>query len=233
MRYGIVVFPGTWSEVDCYYAVSDVLEYEAEYIWHRETPDLLGRFDCIILPGGFSYGDYLRAGALARFSAVMSSIRTFADHGGLVLGICNGFQVLCEAGLLPGALVRNRHLSYRCQWTALRVENNDSAFTSILHQGMVIRIPISHGEGCYFADETTLRSLEAGRQVAFRYSTDNGEVTPIANPNGSATNIAGITNAAGNVLGMMPHPERACEELLGGADGALLFKSIARATSIR
>ena len=209
MRFGIVVFPGTWSDGDCHYQVKDILGQDAEYVWHREQ-DLSG-FDCVILPGGFSYGDYLRAGALARFAPVM---------------ICNGFQVLCEAGLLPGALMRNAHLEYRCQWTNLRTERTDTPFTNRCLEGQALRIPVSHGEGNYFADHATLDRLEKGGQVLFRYCEDSGEITGAANPNGSARNIAGIINESGNVLGMMPHPERSCEPLLGSEDGNLIFLSI-------
>lgn len=224
MRFGVIVFPGTWSDGDCYYLLDKVLRQEACYIWHKET-DLSG-FDCVILPGGFSYGDYLRPGAIARFSPIMASVGKFAQEGGLVLGICNGFQILCEAGLLPGALLRSSHLQFRCQWVYLRVEDNSLLFTSCCHKGQVLRIPISHYEGNYYADEATLARLEANNQIVFRYSTAAGEITPAANPNGSLHNIAGITNEWGNVLGMMPHPERAGEELLGSTDGNLLFESI-------
>jgi phosphoribosylformylglycinamidine synthase len=204
--------------------VSDVLGQQADYIWHKDT-DLSG-FDCVIVPGGFSYGDYLRAGAIARFSPVMQAIERFAGQGGLVFGICNGFQILCEAGLLPGVLMRNEHLQFRCQWVNLRVENADTRFSAKSGPGDVLRVPISHGEGNYHADEDVLRELEANGQVVFRYSTAEGAITQDANPNGSMANIAGIVNADGNVLGMMPHPERCCEELMGGVDGAVIFRSI-------
>ena len=224
MKFGVVVFPGTWSDGDCYHAITDVLGQQAEYVWHKET-DVSG-YDCVVLPGGFSYGDYLRAGALARFSPVMGAVADFADRGGLVLGICNGFQVLCEAGLLPGALMRNAHLQFRCQWVNLRVENASTPFTNTTRPGQVLRIPISHGEGSYFADPETIGELEREGRVFFRYSTDGGEITDEANPNGSLGNIAGIASAGGNVLGMMPHPERCCEPLLGGEDGLHIFRSI-------
>jgi phosphoribosylformylglycinamidine synthase I len=224
MRFGVIVFPGTWSDRDCYHALGEVLGQEVNYIWHKDT-DLSG-YDCVILPGGFSYGDYLRPGAIARFSPVTAAIERFAQEGRLVLGICNGFQILCEAGLLPGALIRNNHLQYRCQWTYLRVENLLLPFTSKVEQGRVLKMPISHYEGSYFADEETLRQLEQNNQVVFRYSTPAGEITEDANPNGSLSNIAGIANQAGNVLGMMPHPERCCEAILGGEDGRLIFESI-------
>ncbi|MYC30958.1 MAG: phosphoribosylformylglycinamidine synthase subunit PurQ [Chloroflexi bacterium] len=224
MRFGILVFPGTWSDTDCHHQVSDVLGQEAVYIWHRDTA--LDGIDCVILPGGFSYGDYLRAGAIARFSPVMEALRAYVESGGLAVGICNGFQVLCEAGLLPGVLMRNSHLEYRCQWTNLRTERTDSPFTELCQPGQSLRIPVSHGEGNYFADKDTLDRLESNGQVLFRYCDDSGRITEPANPNGSARNIAGIINDKGNVLGMMPHPERSCEELLGSADGNLIFSSI-------
>jgi len=224
MRFGIVVFPGTWSDGDCHYAVTEVMGQEAGYVWHMET-DLSG-YDCVILPGGFSYGDYLRTGAIARFSPVMSAVKEFAERGGLVLGICNGFQILCEAGLLPGILMRNAHLEFRCQWTNLRVESSEAPFTQGFRAGQVLRIPISHGEGSYYTDPATLRTLTEQRQVLFRYCDPLGAVVDDANPNGSVANIAGIVNRGGNVLGMMPHPERCCEELLGGTDGKFLFESV-------
>lgn len=227
MRFGVVVFPGTWSDVDCFHVLKDVLCQPVEYVWHKDTD--LSSFDCVILPGGFSYGDYLRPGAIARFSPVMRAVEDFAEQGKLVLGICNGFQILCEAGLLPGVLRPNAHLQFRCQWVHLRVENASTPFTNQSRLGQVLRIPISHGEGNYFADEAVLDELEARGQVVFRYCTSTGEVTPEANPNGALRNIAGITNARGNVLGMMPHPERCCEPLLGGTDGAIIFRSIIRA----
>ena len=226
MRFGVVVFPGTWSDGDCHHALSHVLGQDVEYLWHRESPRLSERFDCVVIPGGFSYGDYLRAGAIARFSPIMSAVEDFAGEGGLVIGICNGFQILCEAGLLPGALMRNHHLQYRCQWTHLRVEDPGTNFTTVCTSGQVLRIPISHGEGNYTADEGTLRDLEKRGQVVLRYATPSGEPISEVNPNGSANNIAGIVNREGNVLGMMPHPERCCEELMGGTDGRLIFDSI-------
>ncbi len=224
MKFGIVVFPGTWSDGDCYYAIHNVLGYEAGYIWHKET-DLSG-YDCLVLPGGFSYGDYLRVGAIARFSRVMVSVERFAQGGGLVIGICNGFQILCEAGLLPGVLLPNDHLQYRCQGTCLRVENNAVPFASRCSTGQVLKVPISHYEGNYFAEEAVLREMEANGQIMLRYCSPQGEVTEKFNPNGSLHNIAGIINNGGNVMGMMPHPERVCEELLGGDDGNLIWESI-------
>jgi phosphoribosylformylglycinamidine synthase len=224
MRFGILVFPGTWSDTDCHYVVRDLLHQEAGYIWHQQQ-DLQG-YDCIIVPGGFSYGDYLRAGAIARFSPVMAALGPFAAAGGLVIGICNGFQILCEAGLLPGVLMRNQHLEYRCQWTHLRAERTDTPFTRRCAPGQVLAVPVSHGEGNYYADAPTLARLEEEGRVLFRYCDASGAVTPAANPNGSAHNIAGIVNEGGNVLGMMPHPERACEALLGSSDGNRIFQSI-------
>ena len=225
MKFGVVVFPGTWSDVDCFDVIKDELGEPVEYVWHKST-DLSG-YDCIILPGGFSYGDYLRCGAIARFAPVMRSVAEAAEQGKLVIGICNGFQILCEAGLLPGVLRANDHLQFRCQWTDLRVENASTPFTALLGQGQVISVPISHGEGNYFADAATLAMLERDSRVAFRYCGPDGEVAAEFNPNGSMNNIAGITNARGNVLGMMPHPERCCDELLGGVDGVAIFQSMA------
>lgn len=224
VKFGIVVFPGTWSDRDCHYALNSTLRQEAGYIWHKETD--LSKYDCVILPGGFSYGDYLRPGAIARFSPVMASIERFTSQDKLVIGICNGFQVLCEAGLLPGALLRSTHLEYRCQWVQLRVENSSSPFTSQCEEKQVLKIPISHYEGRYYVDDATLAELEADKRILFRYSTPTGDITDAANPNGSLHNIAGIINRKGNVLGMMPHPERACEPILGSSDGNLIWESI-------
>tara|TARA_B110000014_G_C20107498_1_gene582688 strand:+ start:737 stop:1435 length:699 start_codon:yes stop_codon:yes gene_type:complete len=224
VKFGIVVFPGTWSEVDCYTVLDEVFEVPVEYVWHKETD--LSSYDCLILPGGFSYGDYLRSGAIARFSPVMESLVRFANSGGLVFGICNGFQILCESGLLPGVLMRNSHLEFRCKWTDLRVENTDTAFSSRTKEGQVISVPISHGEGNYFAPEETLKEIENNGQVLFRYSSPDGNVNTQSNPNGSINNIAGITNQEGNVLGMMPHPERCCDPIIGGIDGNFIFGSL-------
>ena len=224
MRFGILVFPGTWSETDCHHAVNGVLGQEADYIWHQDA-NLTG-CDAIIVPGGFSYGDYLRAGAIARFSPVMGAVKEFAEAGGLVIGICNGFQILCEAGLLPGALRRNEHLQYRCQWTRLRTERTDTPFSRRCAPEQVLEVPVSHGEGSYFADAVTLQELEEQRRILFRYCDADGAATAAANPNGSVANIAGILNERGNVLGMMPHPERSCELLLGSDDGNLIFGSM-------
>jgi phosphoribosylformylglycinamidine synthase len=224
LKFGVIVFPGTWSDVDCHYALGKVLTQPVSYIWHRETS--LSGYDCVILPGGFSYGDYLRAGAIARFAPIMAEVERFARRGGLVFGICNGFQILCESGLLPGCLMTNNHLEFRCQPVHLRVENTSTPFTCQCQDGQVLQIPISHHDGNYYADETTIQQLEDNGQIAFRYCNPKGEVTEAANPNGSLHNIAGITNKKGNVLGMMPHPERACEDILGGIDGKTLFECL-------
>ena len=223
-RYGIVVFPGTWSDTDWREAVV-VLGAESEYVFHKKTD--VSRFDCLIIPGGFSYGDYLRPGAIARFSPVMRAVVDFANAGGPVLGSCNGFQVLCESGLLPGALMRNANLEFRCQPQHLLVERAAAPFTSLARQGDVLSIPVSHGDGNYFVDDATLMRLEENGQIAFRYCAEDGQVTPDANPNGSRANIAGVTNEAGNVLGLMPHPERVVEAALGaGTDGLKILRSI-------
>jgi phosphoribosylformylglycinamidine synthase I len=227
MRFAVIVFPGTWSDHDCRYVLRDVLGQEADLVWHRETD--LSRYDCIVLPGGFSYGDYLRTGAIARFSPVMEAVARHAEAGRPVIGICNGFQILCEAGLLPGALMRNESLEFRCQDVHLRVENDSSPFTRLCRAGQVLRLPIAHGEGRYYADGATLDELEADGRVALRYCTPEGEITSEANPNGSLRNIAGIVSERGNVLGMMPHPERAGEALMGGSDGLLLWRSVIEA----
>ena len=224
MRFGVVVFPGTWSDVDCYHVLDEVLGQEVSYVWHKETD--LSSYDCVVLPGGFSYGDYLRCGAIARFSPVMEAVVDFAGRGGLVMGICNGFQVLCEAGLLPGALLRNDSLEFRCEWVNLRIDNSKSVFTGNCNSGQRLRVPISHGEGRYYADDATLRTLDEEGRVLFRYCAEDGAVSPEANPNGSLNGIAGIMNREGNVLGMMPHPERCCESVLGGTDGLYIFESI-------
>jgi phosphoribosylformylglycinamidine synthase I len=224
MRIAIITFPGSNCDYDCYKAATDVLGVEAEFIWHRERS--LRGADAVILPGGFSYGDYLRAGAIARFSPIMEAIVRFAAEGGPVLGICNGFQILCEAGLLPGALVRNRSLRFESKLVRVRVENASTVFTRDYAEGQILRLHIAHGHGNYVADRETLERLEAERRVVFRYVDANGEATDEGNPNGSAHNIAGIVNAGGNVLGLMPHPERAVEALLGSADGLGIFTSL-------
>ena len=224
MRFSILVFPGSNCDYDAYHSIRHVLGEEATFIGHGDID--LQRPDCMILPGGFSYGDYLRCGAMAAFSPAMESVKAFAATGGLVLGICNGFQVLTETGMLPGALLRNRSLSFICQDVYLKTENIDLPFTRSLDKNAPIRIPIAHAEGNYFCDSETLDELENGNQVVFRYCDRNGQVTETANPNGSLNNIAGITNREGNVLGMMPHPERAMEPILGNTDGMGVFQSI-------
>jgi phosphoribosylformylglycinamidine synthase subunit PurQ / glutaminase len=224
MEAVIVTFPGSNCDYDCYKALKDVLGAEARFVWHRETE--LGPADVIVLPGGFSYGDYLRAGAIARFSPIMGDVIRFANDGGLVLGVCNGFQVLCEAGLLPGALVRNRSLRFQGERVNIRIDNNRTAFTSLYEEGEVIRLHIAHGQGNYVADAATLDRLEAEERVVFRYVDDAGEATDEGNANGSMRNIAGIINDRGNVLGLMPHPERSVERLLGSDDGLRLFQSM-------
>ena len=223
MKIGIVVFPGTWSESDTHYATNDLLGINSEYIWHKDQS--LNNTDIIILPGGFSYGDYLRTGAIASFSPIMEKIITFANSGGVVIGICNGFQILCESNLLPGVLMRNNSLSFVCENSYLKV-NNDSLFTNQYNQNEIIRIPISHGEGNFQADKKIIDEIEEQNRVIFRYSSKTGETNLDHNPNGSINNIAGITNKQGNVLGLMPHPEKACEKLIGSDDGLGIFKSI-------
>ena len=225
MRTGVIVFPGSNCDHDAYHVVRHVLGHKARFIWHKETQ--LSGVDLVVIPGGFSYGDYLRPGAVARFSPIMESVVRFSKAGGLVLGICNGFQVLCECGLLPGALMRNRSVRFACKWTCLRTENVSVPYTRGLSPGQVLRIPIAHGDGNYFAEDAVLQELEQSGRVVFRYCDPAGTVTDAANPNGSVNNIAGIINEAGNVLGMMPHPERASEHALGSRDGALIFESIA------
>lgn len=224
MKFGVVRFPGSNCDQDCLWALASIPGAQAEVLWHKDTS--LGNCDAVILPGGFSYGDYLRCGAIARFSPVMRAVERFAAAGGLVLGICNGFQILCEAGLLPGALVRNRGLRFICAMATLRVETARAALTRRVQAGSVLRIPIAHGEGCYYADAATLDELEAEERVIFRYTAPDGSPDPAANPNGSLRAIAGICNAGRNVFGLMPHPERACDPLLGSSDGRLLFESL-------
>jgi phosphoribosylformylglycinamidine synthase len=224
MKFGIVTFPGSNCDYDAYHAVIDVLGAEAVYLWHK-THDLADS-DVIILPGGFSYGDYLRAGAIARFSPIMREVRAHAERGGPVLAVCNGFQIACEAGLLPGALARNSGLQFVSQAVRLRVENVDTMFTHLYRPGQLLRIPIAHGEGRYTADPATIQLLEDEQRVVFRYVDTRGEPTEEANPNGSVNNIAGIVNAEGNVLGMMPHPERAVESVLGSTDGLAIFQGM-------
>ncbi len=224
LTFGIVVFPGSNCDHDAQYALGTVCGQETRLLWHKETS--LQGADVIILPGGFSYGDYLRCGAIARFSPIMKEVIAFANDGGTVIGICNGFQILCEAGLLPGVLLRNEQLRFSCSYVHLRVEQNTSRYTSACVPGEVLRIPIAHGDGNYFADAETLRTLEEKRRVLFRYCDPDGTVSGGANPNGSLRNIAGIMNEQGNVMGMMPHPERAVEALLGPTDGRKVLRSI-------
>ncbi len=231
MRFGVVTFPGSNCDYDALMVVRDQLGEEAEFVWHKDT-ELQG-FDCIILPGGFSYGDYLRSGAIARFSPVMESVKQFAADGGLLIGICNGFQVLLEAGLLPGAMLRNDHLRFACKHVYIRCENNDTPFSNQIEAGDVLKIPIAHAEGNFYAYDADVAELERNNQIVFRYCNAAGEITADSNPNGSVANIAGICNRAGNVLGMMPHPERASERLLGSADGLQVFQSLKAAISSR
>ena len=224
MKFAVLRFPGSNCDQDCLRTLRDTFGEVADAVWHKETS--LDGYDAVIVPGGFSFGDYLRCGAIARYSPVMKAVREAAVRGVPVLGICNGFQILCEAGLLPGALVRNRGLHFICRYVHLRLENTSSPFTRAGTPGQVLRVPVAHGEGCYFADVKTLRELEDSERIAFRYCDATGAVTPEANPNGSVRNIAGILNESGNVLGLMPHPERCCEARLGSEDGRLVFDSL-------
>jgi phosphoribosylformylglycinamidine synthase subunit PurQ / glutaminase len=224
MKFAVVVFPGSNCDHDAYHAVKHVLGEEAEFVWHKNTS--LGAADAVILPGGFAHGDYLRTGAIARFSPIMQAVTAFATAGGPVIGICNGFQVLLEAGLLPGAMLRNRSLHFRCEYVHVRVEQTDTAFTRSCRRGQVLRMPIAHGEGNYYAEPDVLERLERNGQIVFRYVNAAGDASDESNPNGSIHNIAGITNEARNVVGLMPHPERACELALGSADGRALFESV-------
>jgi phosphoribosylformylglycinamidine synthase I len=225
LKFGVIVFPGSNCDHDAYHVISKHVGQPVDFIWHRDTD--LSSHDAVIIPGGFSYGDYLRAGALARFSPVMSAVKDFAARGRLVLGICNGFQILCEAGLLPGALIRNRDLHFICEHVNVRVETGETPFTNELRKGSVLRLPIAHAEGNYVCDDETLALLKEEDRIIFRYCDERGEVTEAANPNGSRDSIAGICNRERNVLGLMPHPERACEDLLGSSDGRGLFRSLA------
>ena len=224
MKFAVLQFPGSNCDQDCLRTLRDNFGASAEAVWHKETS--VDGYDVIVVPGGFSYGDYLRCGAIARYSPVMAAVTQAAARGVPVLGICNGFQILCEAGLLPGALMRNRGLHFICRTVNLSVTNVVSPFTRGANQGEVIRLPVAHGEGCYFADEATLEELEQGGRIAFRYCEADGSITTAANPNGSVRNIAGVLNRQGNVLGLMPHPERACEERLGSTDGIFVFASL-------
>jgi len=224
MKFGVVVFPGSWSHQDFHHVIVNVLKEDACYLWHKEA-DLRGA-DCVILPGGFAHGDYLRSGAIARLSPIMRAVAAFADAGGMVLGSCNGFQVLTEAGLLPGALLANDCLHYRCRWVHLRVESRKTPFTVAMQAGQVVRMPISHGDGRYYIDQTGWKRLIDGGQIIFRYCDATGSLADEANPNGSLDHIAGICNERRNILGLMPHPERAAEPILGSDDGRLMFASI-------
>lgn len=224
MNFAVLQFPASNCDQDAVHVLNNVMGQSARLVWHKEAS--LGDADAVIVPGGFSYGDYLRTGAIARFSPIMSAVQKFAADGGLVFGICNGFQILCEAGLLPGALIRNRSLQFRCEHVFLKTINHQTPFTDHIPTGQLMRIPIAHGDGCYFADEGTLQQLEANNQVLWRYVNANGEPTDIANPNGSLANIAGICNEQRNVAGLMPHPERASEKILGSDDGRFIFESL-------
>src|SRR3989454_5632362 len=227
MNFAVLQFPGSNCDQDVVHVLRDVLGHSARFLWHKEHS--LGESDAVIIPGGFSYGDYLRTGAIARFSPVMEAVQVFAANGGLVLGVCNGFQILCEAGLLPGALIRNRSLQFRCEHIFLKTVTTDSPFTNQIPEDKLLRVPIAHGEGCYFADDETLARLKANNQILWRYVDARGEATETANPNGSLDNIAGICNEARNIAGLMPHPERASEAILGSADGRLVFESLIHA----
>jgi phosphoribosylformylglycinamidine synthase len=231
MRFGIVVFPGSNCDEDAFHAAKEVFGQDADYLWHKDTD--LKSADVLILPGGFAHGDYLRTGAMARFSPIMGAVRSFAERGGPVLGICNGFQILLESGLLPGAMLRNRFLKYRCEHVCVRVEQTDTPFTSAARTGQVLRIPIGHGDGNYYAPPELLKTLEDNRQVVLRYSDPQGRLDDAWNPNGSVNAIAAVCNERRNVVGMMPHPERACEPLLGGEDGRMVFESIVSAMATR
>jgi phosphoribosylformylglycinamidine synthase len=223
-KFGVVIFPGSNCDHDAYYALKKILDLEVVFLWHKDN--FLQNCDVIVLPGGFSYGDYLRTGAIARFSPIMNSVIEFANKGGYVIGICNGFQILLEAGLLPGVLLRNKSIQFICKDVYLKLVNNDSVFTKKITNKSVLKIPIAHGDGNYFTDENTLKNLEDNNQIVFRYSSKNGEVTDTYNYNGSLKNIAGIINKNGNILGMMPHPERCTDPVLGKTDGSLIFNSI-------
>jgi phosphoribosylformylglycinamidine synthase subunit PurQ / glutaminase len=227
MNFAVLQFPASNCDQDAVHALRNVFGHSARLLWHKESS--VGNADAVIIPGGFSYGDYLRTGAIARFSPIMQAVQAFAAQGGFVLGICNGFQILCEAGMLPGALIRNRSLQFRCEHVFLRNLNSDSPFTNRIPAGKVLRVPIAHGEGCYFASNETLAKLQANRQILWNYVDAQGNATEGSNPNGSLLNIAGICNERRNVAGLMPHPERACEPLLGSADGRLIFESLIHA----
>ncbi len=225
MKFGVVMFPGSNCDHDTYHVISKVIGQPVDFLWHRQNT--VADCDAVILPGGFSYGDYLRTGAIARFSPVMGAVKEFASRGGLVMGICNGFQILCEAGLLPGALLRNKDLRFICDHINIRIEATDTPYTNRCQRGQVLSVPIAHGDGNYFCDAETLAELHRENRIIFRYSAANGNLEADANPNGSLDNIAGICNRERNVLGMMPHPERASEQLLGSSDGRIIFYSLA------
>ena len=231
MKFGVVVFPGSNCDHDCYHVLKHVFQKDTEFVWHKDKD--VSKFDCIVLPGGFSYGDYLRTGAIAQFSPVMDAVKKHAEKGKLVIGICNGFQILLETGLLPGAMLRNASLKFVCKFVNLRVENTDTPFTQVTRNAVgahscapLLRLPVAHGEGNYFTDDATLKELNKNRQVLLRYCDPSGQTTPESNPNGSLENIAGICNEKRNVFGLMPHPERASEAELGSTDGMKIFKSI-------
>ena len=224
MKFGVIIFPGSNCDYDAYMVIKDVIKRDVEFLWHQEAS--LSKCDCVILPGGFSYGDYLRTGAIARFSSIMKKVMDFAQDGGLVVGICNGFQILLEAGLLPGAMLRNTSLRFICKFVHIEVENENTPFTNLCHKGQVLKIPIAHTDGNYFIPEDGLKKLKQNQQIVFRYCDQYGKITPEANSNGSLYNIAGICNEKRNVLGMMPHPERASERILGAEDGKHIFQSI-------
>ncbi len=226
MRFGVVAFPGSNCDQDCFYVVKDILRQTVEYIWHKDTR--LNDFDCIILPGGFSYGDYLRTGAIARFSPIMKQVSRFARKGGLLVGICNGFQILLEAGLLPGVMLRNKNFHFMCKYVYVKTENNETPFTNLCSRNQILKIPIAHNEGNYYIDKDGFKNLEKNGQIIFRYCSPVGNVNKEFNPNGSLGNIAGIINREGNVLGLMPHPERSSERELGSTDGFLIFESIVK-----
>jgi len=230
MKFAVVVFPGSNCDHDAYHAAKHVLGQDAEFVWHKDTS--LSGADVVVLPGGFSYGDYLRTGAIARFSPIMRAVSDFANAGGPVIGICNGFQVLLEAGLLPGAMLRNRSVKFQCEFVHVRVEQTDTPFTAACRSGQVLRLPIAHGEGNYYAEPDVVERLERQRQVIFRYTTADGAVTDAANPNGSLNSIAGICNERRNVIGLMPHPERACELAVGSDDGLVVFESVVQSVKM-
>jgi len=223
-KFAVIVFPGSNCDHDCHHALKKVLNQDSKLVWHEETN--LDNYDCVVIPGGFSYGDYLRTGAIARFSPIMEEIREFASAGKPVVGICNGFQILVEAGLLPGGFIKNSSLKFVCKWVNLKVENTNTPFTKLCKAGDILRIPVANGEGNYFSSHEDLEKLKSNSQIVFRYCGENGEINEVYNPNGSTYNIAGICNEHGNVLGMMPHPERCCEQMIGGEDGRVIFDSV-------